>query len=136
MSLKRDSSNSTEVCNLCQEDHLSKWATNTFKTTRPSLTKDWLRFIELEEVTYLLVVDFKIPWTQALLEPSSLLSIIFSRYGIPEVLISDNGPQYIFLQEMKDFNMSILVFIFHKAMVKLNAQSKQTIILKTIIWLS
>ena len=37
-----------------------QFTTNIFKTTRPSLMKDWLRFIKLEEVTYLLLVDFKI----------------------------------------------------------------------------
>ena len=67
---------------------------------------------DLEGVTYLLVVDYfsrypevirlNTTTSQAII---SALKSIFSRYGIPEILISDNGPQYI-SQEMKDFAMS------------------------------
>ena len=59
--------------------------------------------------TYLLVVDYfsRFPEIAKLSNTTSLniinaLKTIFSRYGIPETVVSDNGPQYS-AQEFKDF---------------------------------
>ena len=67
---------------------------------------------ELKGVTYLLVVDYfsRFPEVAKLTTTTSAsvisaLKNIFSRHGIPEVLISDNGPQFI-ASEMKAFASS------------------------------
>ena len=59
--------------------------------------------------TYLIVVDYfsRYPEVQKLASTSSrsvieVLKTIFSRFGIPEVVVSDNGPQYSSL-EFKQF---------------------------------
>ena len=63
---------------------------------------------ELHGKTYLLVVDYsrylevQILTTTASASVIRALKVIFSRHGIPAVLMSDNGPQYS-SQEMKDF---------------------------------
>jgi transposase InsO family protein len=55
----------------------------------------------LQGVTYLLVVDYfsRFPEVITLTETSSSkvissLKSMFSRYGVPETLLSDNGPQF------------------------------------------
>ena len=60
-------------------------------------------------ITYLLVVDYfsRYPEITKLTNTTSkgviaALQSIFARHGIPEVLRSDNGPQYV-SQEMTDF---------------------------------
>ena len=67
---------------------------------------------ELESVKYLLLVDYFSRFIEVVKLTSttsttiiSVLKIIFSRYGIPERLISDNGPQFV-SREMKAFSVS------------------------------
>ena len=67
---------------------------------------------QLKGTTYLLVVDYFSRYPEIVKLTSttsgsiiSALRSIFSRYGIPEVMLSDNGPQYS-SQEMKDFASS------------------------------
>ena len=64
---------------------------------------------EKKGVTYLLVVDYFSLFLEIIKQMSTrstsvitALKSLFSRYGIPEKMVSDNGPQYI-SQEMKDF---------------------------------
>ena len=67
---------------------------------------------ELNGKTYLLVADYFSCYleVQTLTTTTSAsvihaLKVIFSRHGIPAVLMSDNGPQYS-SQEMKDFSIN------------------------------
>ena len=67
---------------------------------------------ELEGIKYLLLVDYFSRFIEVVKLTSttsttiiSVLKIIFSRYGIPERLISDNGPQFV-SREMKAFSVS------------------------------
>ena len=67
---------------------------------------------ELKGVTYFLVVDYfaRFPEVAELTTTTSASGIatlknIFSQHGIPKVLISDNGPQFI-VSEMKTFDSS------------------------------
>ena len=67
---------------------------------------------QLKGVTYLLVVDYfsRYPEIYKLRTTNSsevikLMKTTFSRFGIPEVVFSDNGPQYV-SQEFKDFGRS------------------------------
>ena len=57
--------------------------------------------LEWEKANYLLVVDYLSRWIEiSKLEQTtsrcviSHMSSIFARYGIPELVVSDNGPQY------------------------------------------
>ena len=59
------------------------------------------------------------------------MKAVFSRHGIPELLISDNGPQYQ-SHEMKQFSQAYgfvhvtsTVLIIPKAMERQNVQFKQ-----------
>lgn len=53
-----------------------------------------------QENHFLLIVDYYSKWPEIMILNLSLLQVInslksiFSKYGIPDVLISDNGPQY------------------------------------------
>ena len=64
---------------------------------------------ELKGISYLLVVDYYSQYieVQKLTSTTSsaiitALKAVFSRHGIPSVLVSDNGPQYV-SEEMKSF---------------------------------
>ena len=60
-----------------------------FKGTSYLLVVDYFsRFIEVQKLTSTAVV--------------TALKAIFSRYGVPSVVVSDNGPQYT-SEEMKNF---------------------------------
>ena len=56
---------------------------------------------EWEKSNYLLVVDYQSRWIEIVRLPQTTsrsivnhMSSIFARYGIPELVVSDNGPQY------------------------------------------
>ena len=64
---------------------------------------------ELDKKTYILVVDYFSRYVEVQTLSSttsasviSVLKSIFARHGIPETLVSDNGPQYA-SQEMENF---------------------------------
>ena len=72
------------------------------------MAKGGIRLI-FKGATYLLIVHYYLHYPEIIkLSPDSILRAlrsIFSRLGIPEVLISDNGPQYA-SEVMKDFAKS------------------------------
>ena len=56
---------------------------------------------EWEKSNYLLIVDYQSRWIEIVRLPQTTsrsivnhMSSIFARYGIPELVVSDNGPQY------------------------------------------
>jgi len=56
---------------------------------------------ELKGITYLLLVDYYLRFIEVVkLSATTTKSVIsammpiFARYGIPDVIVSDNGPQY------------------------------------------
>ena len=68
---------------------------------------------ELNGVTYVVLVDYYSGYVEVDRLPSSstaqvlrALSVHFARYGIPEVLVSDNGPQYA-SAEFADFTQEL-----------------------------
>ena len=83
----------------------------------PLPTLPWQRvgrdLFEWKGATYLLIVDYFSRWIEiAKLQPATSSSVIghmqsiFARYGIPEVIVSDNGPQYsseVFSQFARDY---------------------------------
>ena len=63
----------------------------------------------MDGVMYLIVVDAKSKWMEVLPMSSTttattlrVLRFLFSLHGLPEEIVSDNGPQFV-SQEMKDF---------------------------------
>ena len=97
-------------CQVCIEH----CATHPEPMIAPSLLdRPWQKIASdlfiLDGATYLLVVDyfsrypeiFKLRITTSG-DVISALRSIFSRHGVPEVMVSDNGPQYS-SQEMKEF---------------------------------
>ena len=97
-----------EMFNMFQESYLLNEA-HLLKIVRLSMAENWNRSVEIKGVTYLIVVDYfslfpeviRLTTTTSSQIITSLKSL-FGRYGIPEEVISDNGPQYI-SQEMKTF---------------------------------
>ena len=97
-----------EMFNMFQESYLLNEA-HLLKIVRLSMAENWNRSVEIKGVTYLIVVDYfslfpeviRLTTTTSSKIITSLKSL-FGRYGIPEEVISDNGPQYI-SQEMKNF---------------------------------
>ena len=66
----------------------------------------------LEGVTYLIVVDYFSRFPEAIKLTSvtsqsviTALKSVFSRYGIPEIVVTDNGPQFA-SQEFAEFAIS------------------------------
>ena len=56
---------------------------------------------ELNKNTYLLIVDYFSRWIEVTKlnkltseEVINCIRFIFARHGIPEIMVSDNGPQY------------------------------------------
>ena len=91
----------------------------------------------LDDNTYMQVVDYFSRWPE-IVKLSSLttkvvleaLKSILSRYGVPQILMSDNGPQYSsckFAIFTKQYDFSHLTSSphFHKVMVRQKGQYKQ-----------
>ena len=82
-----------------------------FSTPRPPLPAD---LFELGNRTYLLVVDYYSRFVEKLSGTTATEVInhtkgIFARHGIPEIVISDNGPQYTsaaYAQLAKEYGFS------------------------------
>ena len=93
---------------------------------------------ELERKHYLLVVDYfsRYPEVIQMKTTTSVaiidaLKSIFSRYGIPEVIRSDNGPQFASLEFSKftsfmGFGMSLVAHCILRAMDKPNGLYRQS----------
>ena len=63
----------------------------------------------MDGVMYLIVVDAKSKWMAVVSKSSTTTAVtpralrfLFSLHGLPEEMVSDNGPQFV-SQEMKDF---------------------------------
>ena len=107
------------------EDKVSKWPVcNQFQRAQPSEPmiiqeppeRPWSKLgsdlFEFNGVHYLLSVDYYSKWIEiAKLDDLTSSNIIchlksqFARYGIPDELVSDNGPQYT-SSPFKDFSMA------------------------------
>lgn len=89
---------------------------------------------EIQGVHYLLTVDYFSHYPEVTRLTSTTSGVVisalkstFARHGIPEVLRSDNGPQYA-SQEFAEFassNMSPAVRDIHRAMDRLRGQSRR-----------
>ena len=94
-----------------KEDYFTQRTLDQMKTTQLSLAKIATDLFELKGVAYRLVDYLScLPEVAKLTSTTSAtvisaLNNIFSQYEIPEVLISDNGPQFI-ASEMKAFASS------------------------------
>lgn len=106
--------NLVSKCDICEKDR-----SYPPEPMKPTDTPEfpWQRvamdLFELDGNNYLVIVDYYSRWievahmksttTQAVIE---VVKSIFSRFGIPEVVVSDNGPQFSsrdFLQFSKDY---------------------------------
>ncbi len=102
-----------QLCPTCAEHSLTQYEP---MIALPLPDRPWQRLssdlFELKGTTHLLVVDYYSRYPEVV-KLSSLtsgsiataLKSIFSRHGIPETLISDNGPQFD-SQEFRDFALS------------------------------
>ena len=99
----------------------------------PPATGAWTRvgtdLFKMQGKDYLLIVDYHTNYPEISLLPDTTSATvikhtksIFARHGIPEVVISDNGPQWL-----RFGILSILhrVPIIRKRMAKFNGQSRQ-----------
>lgn len=100
--LSRELEDHVTDCQMCCQ-HRSQRAEPLIPTPLPDLP--WQKvatdLFEWNKSTYLLIIDYYSRWIEiARLERSSAecvvnhTSSIFARHGIPEVVVSDNGPQY------------------------------------------
>ena len=105
----------TKSCEHCQK-HLQKPNREPLLTT-PLPKRPWQRiaadFCEVRGKNYLIVVDYYSRYIEvARMEKTTsaatinVLKSIYARHGIPEVLVSDNGPQFS-SQEFRDFNLAV-----------------------------
>ena len=86
---------------MCTSFYSTKTAPDLNRIARLPMAKNWYRLVPPQGKTYLAVVDYfsRYPEIQTLSTTTSnsiitALKNIFSRLGIPEVVVSDNGPQY------------------------------------------
>ena len=95
------SSGGTKLSRMCQAHQTWKGATSQHSIAQVSMASCRNRSIRIEQNNYLLVVDYFSRYPEVVKLTSttsatiiSVLKNIFARHGIPEVLGSDNGPQY------------------------------------------
>ena len=90
-----------ELSRLLQEQVRESATPNTVKVTRISMQKVGTDLFEFNSSTYLLMVDYYLRWIEiAKLSKTTSEEVIvhtksmFACYGIPKVVVSDNGPQF------------------------------------------
>ena len=90
-------------CSICLEHRNKQWKEYLIPHEIPD--QPWVKvgtdLFNLKNKNYLLVVDYHSKLFEICLLPDTLSSTIltpmksiFARYGIPKIVISDNGPQY------------------------------------------
>ena len=88
---------------VCERHHPAQGTTDAYKTPRLPLAEGRIGPVRAERgnINYLIVVDYFSRFPEAIKLTSvtsqsviTALKSVFSRYGIPEVLVSDNGPQF------------------------------------------
>ena len=108
--LSHEVENMVKQCSTCAKEH-SPWKEPMIPTELPDYP--WQKIetdlFQLKGATYLVVVDYfsRFPEVQKLRITTSegiirTLKGIFARHGIPETVVSDNGPQYA-SKEFADF---------------------------------
>ena len=110
--LDQDIEQTVRDCPNCQFNRCK----SPLKVSNPWIwpTRPWQRIHldfagPMDGVMYLIVVDAKSKWMEVLPMSSTttatilrVLRFLFSLHGLPEEIVSDNGPQFV-SQEMKDF---------------------------------
>ena len=98
---QRSYRNCAEMSGVCENSMAEKRAFDNHSTTRLAMETIGTDLFELEKKHCLLVVDYFSRFPEVILLKSTTstavitaLKSIFSRYGIPEEVRSDNGPQY------------------------------------------
>ena len=91
-----DFSTCAELWGLCETEQTGKGTADDVRLTQVSLAG-----FELNRLNYLLVVDYFSRYPEVIQLTSttsasviSALKSVFARHGIPEIVRSDNGPQY------------------------------------------
>ena len=113
----------------------------------PLPTLPWQRvgtdLFEWKGATYLLIVNYFSRWIEiAKLQPATSSSVIghmqsiFTRYRIPEVIVSDNGPQYsseVFSQFARDYGFEHVTSSPHYPQA--NGEAERTVkTVKALLW--
>ncbi len=103
--------NTAKSCHICCSMHNDAPTAPLHPWTYPS--RVWERihvdFAEFRSKNYLVIIDSRSKWLEVIPMTSTtaartveVLRTLFSSYGLPEVLVSDNGPQFI-AAEFKSF---------------------------------
>ena len=135
--LKGDRESSQTVPHLCPTVFPKKTANDTYELPQYPWQKVGVDLFHLNGTNYIILVNYfsRYPEVQRITSTSSTtvinwLKSTFSRFGIPETVISDNGPQFasnifLTLQMSTTSNMSQVAPSSLRAMDKWNGQSRQ-----------